>query len=144
MLCFDWLSHYSAICCSPLEAKFAHHIFNVLVTKKELRLALTRERCFVSIFFWPTSWFLLKQFFLSSRPHSLWVNTPFGLRAHGLTPFLLFSSLNFPRVTWSQAKMRFRSMVTQYCDIHSRSYLAWGGCPLMKKTAQAQRSFPGQ
>ena len=43
-------------------------------------MALTSERCFVSIFFWPTSWILLKQY-------GLWVNmvsesiahSPFGL-----------------------------------------------------------------
>ena len=28
-------------------------------------LALTRKRCFVTIFFWPTSWILLKQLFHS-------------------------------------------------------------------------------
>ena len=35
------------------------------MVKKDWCLALTRERCLVSIFFWPTSWILLKQLFLS-------------------------------------------------------------------------------
>ena len=50
---------------SPLVAKSAHHICNVLVVKKGLKsTALTCERCLVSIFFWPTSFILLKQLFL--------------------------------------------------------------------------------
>ena len=46
---------------SPLVVKSAHHICNVLAVKKDWCLAFTHERCFVSIFFWPTSWILLKQ-----------------------------------------------------------------------------------
>ena len=53
------------ICYSPLVAKSARHICNVLAVKRDSYLALTCERCLVSIFFWPTSWILLKQLFLS-------------------------------------------------------------------------------
>ena len=51
MLHSDWLSYYDGICYSPLEVKSAGHICNVLAAKKDKSLALTRERCFVSSFF---------------------------------------------------------------------------------------------
>ena len=38
------------VCYSPLVAKSARHICNVLAAKKDESLALTRERYFVSIF----------------------------------------------------------------------------------------------
>ena len=71
------------ICYSPLVAKSPCHVCNILAVKEDWSLALTCERCLVLIFFWPTSWILLKQYY-SSRPHGLWVNSPFGLLPHGL------------------------------------------------------------
>ena len=50
---------------SPLVAKSARHICNVVAVKKDWSLAITCKRCLVLIFFRPTRWILLKQSFLS-------------------------------------------------------------------------------
>ena len=67
MLRSDWLSCYWAICYSPLVAKSARHIYNVLAAKKDLSLALTTA--IKMFFFLPTSWILLKQ--LANSPYGL-------------------------------------------------------------------------
>ena len=51
MLRSDWLSYYQATYYSPLVAKAAGHVCNVLAAKKDGSLALACERCLVSIFF---------------------------------------------------------------------------------------------
>ena len=48
-----------------------------LAAEKDLKSSFNELKLFCLDIFWPTSWILLKQLFLS--PHGHWVNSPFGL-----------------------------------------------------------------
>ena len=73
----DWLSYYQAICYSPLVAKSADN----LVGKKCL-VQLQLAKVVLSRYFLPTSWILLKQFFLSPSPS--WAIDSQPMRAQGI------------------------------------------------------------
>ena len=72
-------------------------------------MALTSERCFVSICFWPTSWILLKQLFLSPswalsqypiRPSASWAIDSEPIRARGI----IVNYHGFDRNRWPKNK----------------------------------------
>ena len=78
MLHSDWLSYYYAISYRPIVAKSG----GLFGGKKGLKSSFNELKVFYFQYFWATSWFYKNNY--SSCPHGLWVNSPFGLRAHGL------------------------------------------------------------
>ena len=110
----------------------------------------------MSRYFWPTSWILLKQYIYSSRPHGLWVNSPFGLWPQGLltqSPFGLEesfkliwrwikSSQHFPCFTCEIGNMALINIVITFTNSNlTCSYFLFRVCYLLKSLENPHIKF---